>query len=41
MNEGFVINFEIAQNFLEEKLKILGLNKKESTDFITYWLPIL
>ena len=41
MNEGFVINSEKAQNFLEEKLKILGLNEKESTDFITYWLPIL
>ena len=41
MNEGFVINAEMAQNFLEEKLKILGLNDKETTDFITYWLPIL
>jgi hypothetical protein len=41
MNEGFVINTENAQNFLEEKLKFLGLNEKESTDFITYWLPVL
>lgn len=41
MNEGFVITAEKAQEFLEEKLKILGLNGRESTDFITFWLPIL
>ena len=41
MNEGFIINEENAESFLEEKLKILGLNEKESTDFITYWLPVL
>ena len=41
MNEGFIINEENAESFLEEKLKILGLNDKESTDFITYWLPVL
>ena len=41
MNEGFIINEENAESFLEEKLKILGLNYKESTDFITYWLPVL
>ena len=40
-NEGFVVNAEDAEKFLEEKLKILGLNDKESTDFIIYWLPIL
>ena len=28
-------------SFLEDKLKILGLNETESADFITYWLPIL
>ena len=32
---------ENAQNFLEEKLKQLGLNEKETCDFITFWLPIL
>ena len=41
MNKGFIVKSEDAVNFLEEKLKILGLNDKESTDFITYWLPIL
>jgi hypothetical protein len=41
MNKGFIVKSEDAENFLEEKLKILGLNDKESTDFITYWLPLL
>ena len=40
-NEGFIVKDEDAENFLENKLKILGLNSKESTDFITYWLPLL
>jgi hypothetical protein len=40
-NEGFIITNENAESFLEEKLKILGLNDKESTDFITFWLPVL
>ena len=40
-NEGFIINEENAEKFLEEKLDILGLNEKEKTDFITYWLPVL
>ena len=40
-NEGFVINKENAEKFLEEKLDILGLNEKEKTDFITFWLPVL
>ena len=41
MNQGFIVKSEDAENFLEEKLKFLGLNDKESTDFITYWLPVL
>jgi hypothetical protein len=41
MNEGFIVNDTNAEEFLENKLKILGLNEKESTDFITYWLPVL
>lgn len=41
MNEGFVVKAENAAKFLEEKLKILGLNEKESTDCITYWLHVL
>ena len=41
LNKGFVVKAEEAESFLEEKLKILGLNPRESCDFITYWLPIL
>jgi len=41
MNEGFIVNDTIAEEFLENKLKLLGLNEKESADFITYWLPVL
>ena len=41
LNEGFIVTDENAEEFLEEKLKILGLNDKESTDFITFWLPVL
>ena len=40
-NEGFMVTEENAEKFLEEKLEILGLNEKEKTDFITYWLPVL
>ena len=40
-DEGFIVKDEDAEHFLENKLKILGLNSKESTDFITYWLPVL
>ena len=40
-NEGFLVTNENAEEFLEEKLEILGLNEKEKTDFITYWLPVL
>ena len=39
--EGFIVTDENAESFLEEKLKILGLNEIESTDFITHWLPVL
>ena len=41
INEGFIVDDKNAEEFLEEKLKILGLNDKEMTDFITYWLPTL
>ena len=40
-NEGFIVSDKEAEKFLEEKLTILGLNDKEKTDFITFWLPIL
>lgn len=38
-SEGFSVNRDNAISFLEEKLTLLGLNEKEQTDFITYWLP--
>ena len=41
MNEGFIVSEENAEKFLEEKLEIFGLNDKEKTDFITFWLPVL
>ena len=41
MNEGFIVSEENAEKFLEEKLELLGLNEKEKTDFITFWLPVL
>ncbi len=39
--EGFYVTKENAINFLEEKLKIIGLNDRERNEFIMYWLPIL
>ena len=39
--DGFLVNKKDLITFLEEKLKILGLNEKESNEFIIYWLPIL
>lgn len=41
MDEGFIVEGKDIVNFLEEKLEILGLNYKESQEFIIYWLPIL
>ena len=40
-NEGFCIKGEDSAEFLEEKLEILGLNERESEEFIVYWLPVL
>lgn len=39
--DGFVVSKEDLIPFLEEKLAILGLNSKESDEFIIYWLPKL
>ena len=39
--DGFVIKGEDTVTFLEEKLSLLGLNYKESDEFIMYWLPKL
>ncbi|MFK8044959.1 MAG: hypothetical protein AB8B72_05665 [Crocinitomicaceae bacterium] len=39
--EGYVISTDTAVQFLEKQLASLGLNERESTDFITYWAPRL
>ena len=39
--EGFYVEKDDAIDFLEEKLSILGLNERESNEFIMYWLPVL
>ena len=39
--DGFVVKGENIAEFLEEKLAILGLNERESEEFIIYWLPKL
>lgn len=39
--EGFVVPGEQTIEFLEEKLALLGLNRKEANEFIIYWLPKL
>ena len=39
--DGFVVKREDTTKFLEEKLKLLGLNERESEEFIVYWLPKL
>jgi hypothetical protein len=40
-SDGFVIKAEDTENFLRDKLKYLGLNSREFTDFITFWAPRL
>ena len=39
--DGFVVEKEKLIPFLEEKLKVLGLNERERNEFIIYWLPLL
>ncbi len=39
--DGFIVKGEDVATFLEEKLEILGLNERESEEFIIYWLPRL
>ena len=41
LSTGFIVKSEDVASFLEEKLETLGLNYKESEEFITYWLPKL
>lgn len=40
-SKGFCVKSEDTADFLEKHLKALGLNDKESNEFIIYWLPIL
>ena len=40
-NDGFVVSRDDTIRFLEEKLAILGLNERETNEFIIYWLPKL
>lgn len=37
--KGFCIKGEDTAEFLEEKLKVLGLSDREAEEFIVYWLP--
>lgn len=39
--EGFIVAGTDTISFLEEKLNQLGLNERESEEFIIYWLPKL
>ncbi len=39
IKQGFVVKGESTADFLEEKLAILGLNWRESNEFMMYWLP--
>lgn len=38
---GYYVTKEDALQFLEDKLKYIGLNDKERNEFIIYWLPVL
>ena len=38
---GFYVESKDAIKFLEDKLEEIGLNERESNEFIMYWLPIL
>lgn len=40
-NEGFIVEGDNVAKFLEEKLEILGLNERETEEFIVYWLPLM
>lgn len=38
---GFVVKGTETVSFLEEKLELLGLSRREANEFIVYWLPRL
>lgn len=39
--DGFVVPGSETAAFLEEKLAVLGLNRREANEFIMYWLPLM
>ena len=39
--KGYYVTKDNAISFLEDKLKVIGLNDRERNEFIMYWLPIL
>ena len=39
--QGYYVEKKDAVSFLEDKLKYIGLNERESNEFIMYWLPVL
>lgn len=41
LDEGFIVEDDEIIEFLEDKLSLLGLNERESEEFIIYWLPKL
>ena len=41
LQEGFVVERDDVEDFLDEKLTLLGLNYKEKEEFITYWIAEL
>lgn len=41
LDKGFVVKGENAADFLDDKLALIGLNRREATDFVSYWLPEL
>ena len=41
MSKGFCVSADDTEDFLREKLEILGLNERERNEFIVYWLPIM
>jgi len=41
LDKGFVVEGEDVADFLDDKLALMGLNRREVTDFVSYWLPEL
>ena len=41
LTEGFIVEGNKSEEFLERMLEKMGLNEKERNDFIVYWLPYL